>query len=403
MRFAQEISIFNPYAIERQVIALGTSITQTAREIEMRADEMYAEKGEVITLSSRISQMPHTITMSVSGTASKTTGASISLTVLDENGNVISDGGGVIKIDGNVVFTNQLATAGETVINGENITTGTIHDANSNTVFNLSTGALTIKKGTISLGLSGSSYNFSVNDAGYLITKSGKIGNMTIGDGLQYGKTSYTDAAAGLYLGPDGFAVGQNGRYTGFRVAADGTPYANYIKFMDNSGHESSYGLWCDSYGRIASGGAIFLNQERMTAGGGNYIIGPSIIDGYQRLDSDRRVKKNIRYMSTKECTDFILALKPVEYEFNDERQAEAPEYWKGIRHGFIAQDVVEVLGTEAENRAIVNKNWEGYYEFKYDELTADLVGICQQQEQTIKELDQRVNALEEMHDGDGR
>ena len=71
MRFAQEISIFNPYAIEKQVIALGTSITQTAREIEMRADEMYAEKGEVITLSSRISQMPHTITMSVSGTASK--------------------------------------------------------------------------------------------------------------------------------------------------------------------------------------------------------------------------------------------------------------------------------------------------------------------------------------------
>lgn len=239
--------------------------------------------------------------------------------------------------------------------------------------------------------------------AGKVTASSGQIGDCTIGDGLQYGKTSYTDPVAGMYLGPDGFAVGKNGQYTGFRVKADGTPVANYLKFIDNAGHESSYGLWCDSYGRVASGGAIWLNQEHMSAGGGNYIMSPSIIDGYQRLDSDRRVKKNIRYMTPEECSEFILALKPVEYEFNDERQAEAPEYWKGVRHGFIAQDVVEVLGDEAENRAIVNKNWEGYYEFKYDELTADLVGICQKQQQRINDLEQRLASIEVLLEGDGK
>ena len=275
-----------------------------------------------------------------------------------------------------------------------------------------STMEIDIDGGTISCGnkeLKVNATNFKLDANGNLEIKgkvtatSGKIGECDIGDGIQYGKTSIDDASAGMYLGPDGFAVGQNGRYTGFKVKADGTPVSNYLKFQDNSGHESSYGFWCDSYGRIASGGAIYLNQERMTAGGGNYIIGPSIIDGYQRLDSDRRVKKNIRYMSPEECTEFILALKPVEYEFNDERQAEAPEYWRGVRHGFIAQDVVEVLGDEAENRAIVNKNWEGYYEFKYDELTADLVGICQKQQQRIDDLEQRLASIEALLEGDGK
>lgn len=429
MRFAQEISIFNPYAIERQVIALSTSITQTAREIELRADELYAEKGQVVELDSRltimagqissevterqngdvalqslINQSAHTISMSVSGRASKSSGASITITMKDANGNTISSGSGNILIDGNAVFTNQLSTAGQTVINGENITTGIIHDANNNTQFNLSTGALTMKKGTITLGATSGGYNFTVTDAGALTAKSGKIADFTIGaTGLYYGKDSFNSAAAGLYIGPEGFAVGQNGRYTGFQVRADGTPVTNYLKFQDNAGHESHYGLWCDSYERIGSGGAIWVNQEHQSSGGGNYIMSPSIIDGYQRLDSDRRVKKNIRYMTQDECSEFILALKPVEYEFNDERQAEAPEYWRGVRHGFIAQDVVEVLGDEAENRAIVNKNWEGYYEFKYDELTADLVGICQAHNKRIDELEGRINQIEQLHEGDGK
>ena len=450
MRFAQEISIFNPFAIEKKVIELDTSITQTAREIELRASELYAEKGSVYdltarlsimadqitsevtqrengdevlsslitqnaesitsevtnrqnadaTLTSKINQSAHTISMSVSGRASKTSGASITLTLKDKNGNALSSQSGNILIDGNVVFTNQLSTAGQTTINGANITTGIIKDENNNTQFNLSTGELTIKKGTISLGASGNTYKFKVTNAGALTATSGKIGDFTIGTGLYYGKTNISDTRAGVYIGKDGFAVGQSGQYTGFKVDADGTPIANYLAFMNNNGSRSTYGLWCDDYGRIASGGAMWINEEHAQT---NYIQSPSIIDGYQRIDSDRRLKKNIRYITPEESEAFIMALKPAEFEFTDEFK-DGYSYWDGVRHGFIAQDVLEALGDGARGRSLVSENtYNGMYELKYDELTADLVGICQKQQELISDLERRVSQIETLHDGDGR
>lgn len=77
-----------------------------------------------------------------------------------------------ITFNGLVSFTN-LSTSGQTTINGGNITTGSIHDSNNNTVFNLTDGTLTIKKGSISL-----------NDNNFQITTDGQInskGQITIG------------------------------------------------------------------------------------------------------------------------------------------------------------------------------------------------------------------------------
>lgn len=65
----------------------------------------------------------------------------------------------------------NLKTAGSTTINGSNITTGSIKDANSNTVFNLSTGALTMKKGSIDIG----DGTFKVDTSGNLTMKKGSI------------------------------------------------------------------------------------------------------------------------------------------------------------------------------------------------------------------------------------
>lgn len=77
---------------------------------------------------------------------------------------------GVTSFAGFVTGT-DLSTAGRTTINGGNITTGTIKDANSNTVFNLSTGALTIKKGSINIGDGA----FVVSDAGALTANNATI------------------------------------------------------------------------------------------------------------------------------------------------------------------------------------------------------------------------------------
>ena len=85
---------------------------------------------------------------------------------------------GVTSFEGFATKTG-LATAGYTTINGSNITTGSIKDANSNTVFNLSTGELTVKKGSINLG----NGNFVVTSGGALTAKDATIhGTITAGD-----------------------------------------------------------------------------------------------------------------------------------------------------------------------------------------------------------------------------
>lgn len=65
-----------------------------------------------------------------------------------------------LNITGFVTFDN-LKNSGETTINGSNITTGKIHDANNNMVLDLSTGAITAKK------LSVISTYFTLMDNGY--------------------------------------------------------------------------------------------------------------------------------------------------------------------------------------------------------------------------------------------
>lgn len=68
------------------------------------------------------------------------------------------------------------------------VRTGTLADKNQNTKFNLATGALDMKKGSVQLGaLTGGGYNFSVNDSGQVTIKSGSI---TLGD-----KSDTTDAS----------------------------------------------------------------------------------------------------------------------------------------------------------------------------------------------------------------
>ena len=163
MRFTQEISIFNPFAIEKQVMALGTSIRQTANEIELRAAETYATKGQMYDVESKISQTAHTISLSVTGTADKTTGAGLTISLLDEDGNVISSGAGTIKLNGNVVFTNDLSGSGTTTVNGSRIHGGTlslggasngngqlyVYDASNNEIGHWNNTGIYIKNGEI--------------------------------------------------------------------------------------------------------------------------------------------------------------------------------------------------------------------------------------------------------------
>ena len=99
---------------------LSSRITQTAEEISA---EVTRAKESERTLSSRISQKADSISLSVNNDSGPN--ASITISLLDENGNVIDSGEGIITLQGKVVFASQL-TDGTTTISGDNIKTGKI-------------------------------------------------------------------------------------------------------------------------------------------------------------------------------------------------------------------------------------------------------------------------------------
>ena len=51
----------------------------------------------------------------------------------------------------------------------------------------------------------------------------------------------------------------------------------------------------------------------------------------------------------------------------------------------------------------IVTEDKHGMYGISYTEIIADLVGICQKQQQRINDLEQRLAHLEALHEGDGK
>lgn len=271
-----------------------------------------------------------------------------------------------------------------------------------------STMEIDIDGGTISCGdkelkVNATNFKLKANGdcemAGKVTASSGQIGQCTIGDGLQYGKTSVDDTAAGVYFGPDGFAVGQRGQYTGFKVDSNGTPLSNYLAFMNDSGGRSRYGLWCDSNGRIASGGAINVNIEALQT---NLMHGTSIIDSYEGAVSDIRLKKNVYSLDAAESLAFVMALRPVRYEYNDEIQSQS-RFREGVRHGLIAQEVREAIGETADERGIVFRQDDGYYSLRYDDLIGDLIVVAQEQQRQIDALETRLKAVEALLEGDGK
>jgi len=122
MRFAQEISIFNPYAIADALIDMGTTITQTAEEIRLEAAATYATQTGLQTLSSRVSQTATAISFTLSKNGDRT--AQLSMSYTKEDGSVIQLAAQSVQFTGLVTFTDLSGTG--TTINGGNITTGTL-------------------------------------------------------------------------------------------------------------------------------------------------------------------------------------------------------------------------------------------------------------------------------------
>ena len=178
---------------------------------------------------------------------------------------------GVTSFDGFATKTG-LGTANYTTINGSNITTGVIKDSQSNTVFNLSDGTLTMKKGSINIG----NGNFEVSTTGDVTIKQGSI---NIGSG------AFSVSSAGALVSTSADIKGK----------LQSSTSANYV-IVDN-GH--IYGGRVSSGNLQTSNGYISFNQ-RLTGGGyGTRVGGSSVlalltpmlgVGDYQSFDSDATI-----------------------------------------------------------------------------------------------------------------
>lgn len=375
MKFTQEISIFNPKAIEYAVTALGTRITQTAEEIRLEAEQTLSNYSTTIEMNSQISQTAqqitssvsqtyatkssvqsqisqtaHTITLGVSGKAGKTSGASITVTLKDSSGNVISSGSGDVLIDGNVVFTSQLSD-GNTTISGSNIKTGTI-DASQVTVANIN--ASNITTGTMTgREISGGRIIQTVTNPQH----GGLPGNDS--DGQQ--------------------AKIENGIVTCGELAVKGS--VTTVSIVPEGGDgRGSYGLYCT--GHFSTEGALWTNGS---IGEADLICRGNAFAQNFIQSSDRDLKTDIEPLARESACSVVYGLKPMTFRLKEQTEVK--------RHGFIAQDVQDLVHddwgivTESDVKLIDGRKTLA---LNYTELIADIVAAIQSQNDRITELERR-------------
>lgn len=307
-----------------------------------------------------------------------------------------------INLQGYVTLTN-LATSGQTTINGSNIKTGTI-DAHLVNVTNLN--ADNITSGTISCNrLSGGIINGQTISGGtingsHIICNSGKIGGANInGYGMYFdnentgwglwGTTTHANIV---------FHAGANTNNIGsapFRIFHDGSVYSNKATIS---------GTIYSSSGTI--GGWDITNTSLRGYGGNDLytVIKPTGIfiqnaSGKDLLDarwtsvintaSDLRLKNNISKIDDK-FEKFYDSLKPVTYFFNK-------EFSDNRKHiGFIAQDIIKSEKKIGEDLAIITKSLNNYYNLDKNELIALNTWQIQKLKNKIKNQNRKISDLEE-------
>lgn len=301
MKFAQEISIFRPHAIELAVTALGTRITQTAEEIRLEAAQTLSNYSTTLEMNSAISQKADEITLEVSQTYATQAGvnsvtsqlssriaqtassisftlsksgdrtASLSMTYTKENGSTVSLAAQSIEFTGLVRF-NDLSTSGSTTINGANITTGyisagriaansisvekltgTIKDSGNTWSINLNTGVLTVGE------ISAAKITSGTINAARIAANSIAVGKLTGSISNGGWKIDLTNGT--LTIGEISAAKVTSGTMSGDRISA-GTINGSTI-----NGGKISQVVNNASHGNIWPSGSTFITQASIDNG----------------------------------------------------------------------------------------------------------------------------------------
>ncbi len=211
-------------------------------------------------------------------------------------------------------------------------------------------------------------------------------GKMTTGvSNLMVGNDAGRDATSGNFntyigasvattnLGSSNVVIGNNagnsvnGNFSN-KLVIDNSTFAASLIFGDFSSQEVAINWPVNTTQVIPNSFSVNGTASKSTAGSwlGN---------------SDKRLKKNIQYMDSKDILAKVLDMKGVTYEWNDnETGLDRP---KGMRYGFIAQDLQSVWPLNVQEDKL------GFLETAYGSYDAMFV-------EAFKELNKRIEQLEE-------
>lgn len=280
--------------------------------------------------------------------------------------------------------------------------------------------------GSYALQNSNASYNVAVGYGAMQLTTSG-YGNSAVGYGtLAHNSTGHDNTGLGwepLYSNNTGnynTAVGNNAL-----LSTTNSWYNTAIGYNAGISYDLGYnnvilganceGSFAGQYNIIAIGQGVTC-PDNSTARIGNSATWS--IGGYAGWSnfSDGRYKKDIK--EDVKGLDFIMKLRPVVYHLNvtalsKQLKENNGEEWDGqmkeamadkektLLTGFVAQEVEKAAAETGFDFSGVDKprNEKGFYALRYAEFVVPLVKAMQEQQQMIKDLQARVETLQQQAD----
>jgi hypothetical protein len=435
MRFAQEISVFNPFAIEKKIIGLNTSITQTSQRISLQAEQIAVIDGKVETATAELSVMAEEIESKVENSTFTSS--------INQLSNQISS-----EVTARQNGDSSLSSR---ITQNANAITSKVSRGDVVSVINQSADQITISSNRIKID---STY-FHLSNDGQITATRGIIGDSdassankwTIGGGhtgnnnrawIYSGSKSYFNSRniAGTYIGTDGISMrGTESGINNFLELKDGIIKTTCVRIYDGTGANEK-NILLDNQHRISfpygiqvgngdtrtsslfsfdtyfdavlgiTGGTVWLGQHKTTNVGaedGDSYTGTTLrfrseSNGgleYVKFDcpvanssgdavfvSDRRLKDEIEDLDKEEARDFIMKLKPSSFVFKQDDG-------KRVHHGVIAQDLLDVVGERDAYVRTFNDEDHDFpvYTVAYTEFLADLIATVQLQQYEIDRL----------------
>lgn len=284
-----------------------------------------------------------------------------------------------VSTDGGVTWNAAINASGEAVlqtlstngINADWINVGTIKSRKiDNGAFTVDESGNAVAK---SISIQGGSINVETStDSESIIT-------------LNYieQSTGYAASATSKYS-PRGVSVsGEHSDGSTESIALDPSALSGAYTYPggDSAKYElNANGLYAEDTTSGSTGFGNYASYRCYLEYGGNYIKGtPS---GGWTKGSDSRLKENVKELTISELLDLV---KPVSFQYKSS---------KGTHFGFIAQDVEKALqDIGVEDAAMVARPDEQtqYYGLDYNEFTAVLWKVCQEQEAEIKKIKEKV------------